>query len=226
MSNYNHNSFLNVDPPKTLGGVVFSNLFFEIAPKNTRVGKINEIYNIYGEYLKKNSYKFQFEENKIKKDYQDRVINEINFIYDRINTSEMNSNNGEITDIISKLGEKKKNEEQKEFFSTQITKEHPTTQRYCIVGSSRRQKSVSLTDQIPAEHHENSPITLSSDRRRKIIFIGKRRNKIKRKFRHLGFSELSEKIPYINEGALEKSLENYEMRDKIASMKKPAMKFK
>lgn len=209
----NNNNLLSHSPPRTINNKVFSNLFFELSPKNSLPAQFNKVQNMYSNFVNKRSMDyFNLKTMTNHEQFKNRIMNELNYIYDKISTVQ-----SEPTEPFQ-ITENKKETNPNTIFSTEVNK----------VKIKR--------DTLEDVQEENVDVLQGKEAKqpifpeKKYIILGKakpyRRNiekKCHNKF--ITFYDVKCSLPNYPQHIIKKNLETYQILDKLEAKKKPSFKY-
>ena len=237
----NKNNHLNHNPPPTINNKIFSNLFFQLSPHNSRPFQINEIHNQYDNYINRyfnNPYhnpKLNYKSSEYNT-HKKRIMNELFFVYDRISTEQPTGTNefneySNSNKYINNSNKKYTSDNNDNFFPTQIDSGN---------ASKKRNKSEHKCERVVKDNDTVDENEIDDDEygigyvkpiypgKRYIILKGKNKceNNDCKTYANDVYLELDKKINNDKKKHIRKDYDLFIMGNELHEIRKPPIKFK
>ena len=230
----NKNNHINHNPPPTINNKIFSNLFFQLSPHNSRPFQINEIHNQYDNYINRyfnNPYhnpKLHYKSSEYDT-HKNRIMNELYFVYDRISTEQPSTNEfNEYSNNKYKSNKKKYAVDNDNFFPTQIDSCNANRNR----NKSEHKSDKTVKDNEIIEENDDDDYGIGYV---KPIYPGKRFIILKGKnkcdndcklYANNVYLELDKNINNDKKKHIRKDYDLFVMGNELQEIRKPHIKFK
>lgn len=238
----NKNNHLNHNPPPTINNKIFSNLFFQLSPHNSRPFQINEIHNQYDNYINRyfnNPYhnpKLNYKSSEYDT-HKKRIMNELFFVYDRISTEQTTGTNefneySNSNKYINNSNKKYTSDNNDNFFPTQIDSGNASRKRN--KSEHKCERAVKDNDTVDENENENDDeygigyVKPIYPGKRYIILKGKNKcdNNDCKTYANDVYLELDKKINNDKKKHIRKDYDLFIMGNELHEIRKPPIKFK